>query len=72
MLEPVDRNVDNEQMRTALRTLVALVGGLAVDFTPDAPAGALGDAGGDPPASGTTLVFIVEETGAIQCSRVWG
>jgi hypothetical protein len=44
---------------------------LAVDFTPDAPA-ALGDAGGDPPASGTTLVFIVEETGAIQCSRVWG
>ena len=70
MLEPVDRNVDNEQMRTALRTLVALVGGLAVDFTPDAPA-ALGDAGGDPPASGTTLVFIVEETGAIQCSRVW-
>ena len=59
VLVPVDKNVDNEQQRADGYALVG-VGGLTASFStsPGLPGEALGDAGGDSAASGTTLVFI--------------
>ena len=60
VLEPLDRNVDNEQQRTDPRAFVdpfvEMAEGLTVNFS--GPGEALGDAGGDLAASGITLVFI--------------
>ena len=60
VLVPVDKNVDInelEQQRTDGYALVG-VGGLTASFSTSLGGEALGNAGGDPAASGATLVFI--------------